>query len=302
MTPGAPTPTTAKEKGKAPAHQKNKAAPIAIENILDPKIWQVDRVQTPPIEMPAVKAHKVLKQGLLKRNKAGTKWGQFVLTDTGYLHCFKIKKKTSSSETKKPSLLMQDDSLLSGLVRHGDKDLGFERKEPCYSLPVSDIRLKSMNESSVEIQVTRSGACGPKVFVYPLRFESSSLMKEWTQALKLSFYTAESEHAAAAASAEVKEEEKNKSELTKEEKDTEKVKESTDPASKKEDLPGSTKDESKEKESSASPQKGDLKDKEKEPLSVKKEEVKADETPSKPVSSPVMNKEDTLLEAGVLGA
>ena len=153
---------------------------------MDPALWTVDRTTQVPFEVPQHQKVDIVKQGILSRSppKSKPKNARFVVTESGYLHCFKIKPFSSP----KQRLVLEKDDRVMDVVKRDTEELGFERKQPLYTLNLKDIQLKSMQDCFVELFVIHPSGCSTSKRVYPVRFANSEEMKEWMSTLKLSFF------------------------------------------------------------------------------------------------------------------
>lgn len=102
-------------------------------NIRDMALWSRDRVEQVPCGIPTtgqLLTRAPMKQGILNRSSSPSskaKYGHYVVTPSGILHCFKIK-----AFAKKKKAGLEADLVHVRLVKEGTKELGFERKLPLY--------------------------------------------------------------------------------------------------------------------------------------------------------------------------
>ncbi len=141
------------QQAKAPA---STSVPFAQKHaLLDPALWKVDRTTQVPFKIPDHEKVGIVKQGVLLRSlpKCKPKNAHFVVTESGYLHCFKIKAFSSP----KQRLALEKDDRVMDVVKRDTQDLGFERKQPLYTLCLKDIQLNSMQDCFAELQVVQTG-------------------------------------------------------------------------------------------------------------------------------------------------
>ena len=126
----------------------------------------------PKLENVGIKKQGILdRTTILKRYKAGV----FVVTDSGYLHCFKVK---GFKNDKQKAKMIKDARLLNDPVSGSDDVKGFQRIEPCYSLRLASVASKQVSDERLELISTETRK------TVSIGFKNKEQMIEWMPFLK----------------------------------------------------------------------------------------------------------------------